>query len=106
MAQKMDARTWHTVQHEGFHQFAHVVIRGDLPIWVNEGLAEYFGEAVFTGDGFVSGVIPPTAMTGIRRLPATRASAPGPCGAPSNSASQSAAPRRESSHSSAAARRR
>jgi hypothetical protein len=51
-------RTWHTVQHEGFHQFAHQVIRGQLPIWLDEGLAEYFGEAVFTGDGFVSGVIP------------------------------------------------
>lgn len=49
---------WHTVQHEGFHQFADAVIGGDLPVWVNEGLAEYFGEAVFTGDGFVSGGIP------------------------------------------------
>ncbi len=29
-----------------------------MPIWVNEGLAEYFGESVFTGDGFVTGVIP------------------------------------------------
>ncbi len=49
---------WHTVQHEGFHQFADAVIGGDLPVWVNEGLAEYFGEALFTGDGFVSGAIP------------------------------------------------
>jgi len=56
--EKLDARTWHVVQHEGFHQFAHSVIRGDMPIWVNEGLAEYFGEAIFTGDSFVSGAIP------------------------------------------------
>jgi len=54
----LTADTWHTVQHEGFHQFAVAVIGGELPIWVNEGLAEYFGEAVFTGDGFVVGVIP------------------------------------------------
>lgn len=54
-----NAQTWHVVQHEGFHQFAHAVIGGDLPIWVNEGLAEYFGESIFTGDGFVTGVIPP-----------------------------------------------
>ena len=52
-------QTWHVVQHEGFHQFAHFVIRGELPTWLNEGIAEYFGESVFTGDGFVSGVIPP-----------------------------------------------
>jgi hypothetical protein len=51
--------TWHTVQHEGFHQFAHAVIRGELPPWVNEGIAEYFGESIFTGDGFVTGIIPP-----------------------------------------------
>lgn len=50
--------TWHVVQHEGFHQFVDAVIRGEIPIWANEGLAEYFGESVFTGDGMVTGVIP------------------------------------------------
>src|SRR5690606_18973637 len=39
--------------------FAHAMIGLNLPIWVNEGLAEYFGEGIFTGDGFVTGVIPP-----------------------------------------------
>ncbi|MBV8782403.1 MAG: hypothetical protein JO353_13490, partial [Phycisphaerae bacterium] len=43
---------WHVVQHEGFHQFVHAVIGGEIPIWVNEGMAEYFGESIFTGDGF------------------------------------------------------
>ena len=57
--QHITAYTWHTVQHEGFHQFAHAVIGGDIPTWLNEGLAEYFGEALFTGDGFVTGVVPP-----------------------------------------------
>ncbi|HXE55950.1 MAG TPA: hypothetical protein VN541_23190, partial [Tepidisphaeraceae bacterium] len=51
--------TWHVVQHEGFHQFAAAVIRGNLPTWLNEGLAEYFGESIFTGDGYISGIIPP-----------------------------------------------
>jgi len=50
---------WHTIQHEGFHQFARYAIRAPLPVWVNEGLAEYFGEGLFTGDGFVVGVVPP-----------------------------------------------
>lgn len=53
-----DAELWHTVQHEGFHQFASAVIGGQLPIWVNEGLADYFGEALFTGDSFIIGVVP------------------------------------------------
>jgi hypothetical protein len=56
--QRISDRTWHVVQHEGFHQFAKAVIRGDLPTWLNEGIAEYFGEAAFTGDSFVSGLVP------------------------------------------------
>jgi hypothetical protein len=59
MALACGPRTWHVVQHEGFHQFAHRAIGGELPIWANEGLAEYFGHGIWTGDGFVTGVIPP-----------------------------------------------
>jgi hypothetical protein len=51
--------TWHVVQHEGFHQFAHAVIGGQLPPWLNEGLADYFGEGIYTGDGMVTGLVPP-----------------------------------------------
>jgi hypothetical protein len=64
----LDARTWHIIQHEGFHQFADAVIGGEIPAWANEGLAEYFGEAVFTGDGFVSGVIPQFRLERIQKL--------------------------------------
>jgi hypothetical protein len=56
--EELTPATWHVIQHEGFHQFADAVIGEDLPAWVNEGLAEYFGEAVYTGDGFVSGAMP------------------------------------------------
>jgi hypothetical protein len=58
VARGLDARTWHAVQHEGFHQFARMVIGGKIPAWANEGLAEYFGEGLFTGDGFVTGIVP------------------------------------------------
>jgi Protein of unknown function (DUF1570) len=58
--------TWHVVQHEGFHQFAHAVIGGELPPWLNEGLAEYFGEGLFTGDGFVTGLLPPHRVRDIQ----------------------------------------
>lgn len=35
-----------TLQHEGFHQFAHAYIGQNLPVWVNEGLAEYFSDGL------------------------------------------------------------
>lgn len=53
---------WHVVQHEGFHQFAHLVIGGSMPTWLNEGMAEYFGEGIWTGDGYVVGVVPPPRL--------------------------------------------
>jgi hypothetical protein len=53
------APAWHVVQHEAFHQFAAAVKGPDLPGWLNEGLGEYFGESLFTGDGYVTGVVPP-----------------------------------------------
>ncbi len=59
---------WHVLQHEGLHQFLHQVIRGDIPVWVNEGLAEYFGEAIFVGDGFVTGIVRPERMRRVQAL--------------------------------------
>lgn len=68
--------TWTVVQHEGFHQFAANVIGGELPIWVNEGLAEYFGEGIFTGDGFVTGVIPPQRLERVKKQIASKSFRP------------------------------
>lgn len=48
-------RVLHTVKHEGFHQFAYSRFAGDLPVWVNEGLAEFFGESVLVGRTLVMG---------------------------------------------------
>jgi hypothetical protein len=62
---KADSRAWTTIQHEAFHQYAAMKL-GRLPIWVNEGLAEYFGQGIFTGDGFVCGVFPPWRLQRIR----------------------------------------
>lgn len=71
-----DLRTWNTVQHEGFHQFAHKVMGQTMPSWVDEGLAEYFGEAIFTGDGYVSGVVPPWRAKRIKERIAAGAFSP------------------------------
>jgi len=35
------------LKHECFHQFAHGVVGGSLPTWVNEGLAAYFEDGAF-----------------------------------------------------------
>lgn len=49
-------KMFNVLQHEGFHQFANARLMGgiqladgtvmELPPWVNEGLAEYFGDAI------------------------------------------------------------
>ena len=39
-------QTFSVLQHEGFHQFAFNYIGPDLPVWVNEGLAQYFEDGV------------------------------------------------------------
>ncbi len=66
MAIASSRNVWHVVQHEGWHQFVHRAIGGRIPIWVNEGLAEYFGEGIWTGDAFVTGVIPPRRLRSVQ----------------------------------------
>ncbi|MEM7576855.1 MAG: DUF1570 domain-containing protein [Planctomycetota bacterium] len=46
-----------TLQHEGFHQFAWIKMRDNLPIWVNEGLAEYFGDAIVVDGKVRHGIV-------------------------------------------------
>jgi hypothetical protein len=48
-----------TLQHEAFHQFAHRVISPNMPVWLNEGMAQLFEEGIWTGDGFLLGQVPP-----------------------------------------------
>jgi hypothetical protein len=49
------SRVQHVIQHEGFHQFAFSRFGSDLPMWVNEGLAEYFGSAIIVDGTLVAG---------------------------------------------------
>ncbi len=44
-------RLEHALQHEAFHQYASSRFGSDLPPWVDEGLAEIFGQAVIRGTG-------------------------------------------------------
>lgn len=51
-----------TLQHEAFHQFAHHAIGPNLPIWLNEGLAQVFEEGIWTGRQFLIGQVPPRRL--------------------------------------------
>ncbi len=50
------SQTFRTLQHEGFHQFAWHHLGRQLPTWINEGLAQYFEDAVFLESGMVLGL--------------------------------------------------
>lgn len=49
-------QTLRVLQHEGFHQFAYRHIGVRLPVWVNEGLAQYFGDGILVKGELVLGL--------------------------------------------------
>ena len=55
-----------TLQHEGFHQFAHTKLGAELPLWVNEGLAEYFGAAIVVDDKVRLGIVDEQRVEAVR----------------------------------------
>lgn len=59
---------WRTLQHECFHQFARRSVGGCWPVWLSEGMATYFEEGMWTGDGFVAGLIRPEMLRDVRAL--------------------------------------
>jgi hypothetical protein len=59
-------RILHVIQHEGFHQFAFSRFGNDLPIWANEGLAEFFGFAAVVGREVVIGQASPWTLSALR----------------------------------------
>lgn len=46
------------LQHEGFHQFLFERLGGDVPAWANEGMAEYYGQALMVRGRFRTGIVP------------------------------------------------
>jgi hypothetical protein len=55
-----------TLQHEAFHQFAYRAVGERLPPWLNEGLAQVFEEALWTGNEFFLYEIPPRRVRQLR----------------------------------------
>lgn len=60
-------RVQHVMQHEGFHQFAASRFGTDLPMWINEGLAELFGQAIAARNGLILGQRPTRVVEPLRR---------------------------------------
>lgn len=69
-------RVEHVLQHEGFHQVAFALFGGNLPPWVNEGLAEFFGEGIMVGRKLVIGQSNPRVIQNIRDAIETNAHIP------------------------------
>ena len=62
-----ESRVLHVIQHEGFYQYAHSRFVGTLPPWLNEGLAEYFGEAIVIDGRVIIGQASPGPVETIKK---------------------------------------
>lgn len=51
-----------TLRHEAFHQFAFEVIGPNLPVWLNEGIAQVFEEGIYAGNRFLIEQVPPRRL--------------------------------------------
>lgn len=59
-------RILNVLQHEGFHQFAYSRFGSDLPVWANEGLAEFFAESVLVNRTFIIGQSKPRVINAVK----------------------------------------
>lgn len=64
---------YRTLAHEGFHQFLAYELGDRAPIWLNEGLAQYFETAVVQGNRLVVGEINRPTLAAAQSLIAHRA---------------------------------
>jgi len=55
-----------TLRHEGLHQFAYQRVHENMPQWLNEGMAEWFGYAIETRRGLEPGVVDGGARDRVR----------------------------------------
>lgn len=79
LGDRMPPQLFRVLYHEGFHQFVYFYISKRCPIWLNEGMAEYFSEATWIGKRFRIGEVSPvrlailkTAIEKDRYLPLAR----------------------------------
>jgi len=63
-----NARLWTTLAHEGFHQFLGHEIGVQAPVWLNEGLAQYFENSEVRGGRLQTGLVNPTKLLAAQNL--------------------------------------
>jgi len=56
-----------TARHEAFHQYVHELVP-EMPVWLNEGLAQYFQTLRKEKGQFVAGAVRPQAVTVMKKL--------------------------------------
>lgn len=56
-----------TLRHEGTHQFVQQFIGAKCPVWLNEGLAEFFKHAQFSGGQLTTGQAPIYLVNDLKR---------------------------------------
>jgi hypothetical protein len=57
-SRKFKDYSWQTIQHEGFRQFAYTSEFGAYsPVWMSEGLGEYFAKGLWTGSSVKTGAV-------------------------------------------------
>lgn len=66
-AERSRSQTFAVLQHEGFHQFAYHYIGTDLPIWLNEGIAQYFEDGVLIHGSMTLGLSNADRIERVRR---------------------------------------
>jgi Protein of unknown function (DUF1570) len=54
---KSKSSTFDILEHEGFHQFALIYLGANLPVWVNEGLAQYFEDGILIRGNMQLGLV-------------------------------------------------
>ena len=59
-----------TLRHEGTHQFVQQFIGAKCPVWLNEGLAEFFKHAQFSGGQLTTGQAPIYLVNDLKRAQA------------------------------------
>ncbi len=60
------SRVLAVAQHEGFHQFAAARFEHPIPMWLNEGLAEYFEDGLVHRGSFKVGFVPAHRLDHLR----------------------------------------
>ena len=63
-----DPRLWQVLAHEGFHQFIGYELGDAVPVWLNEGMAQYFENSSVKGGRLIPGGIDSARLAEAQKL--------------------------------------